>query len=230
MLQILLVGTHDCQILALSPTDGSVITSMDRLRTADKAAGEIRSIVLHDDNQALVAYSLHLRKTLVCYCRLCFSLLGDNVADLDKGGRSSFTAQHCAPPEHPQYSVLYTSGVLACHNEQPHSGARLWSVSLESLPAHQQGCSACARVEYTNVYVALQYGSQCLQHCDKSRLTFGNLGLTAYDKGLWWDKMFAAAAQSCCGSPHQILSAGGVLLTQGSRNRVAVWHFPDIPD
>ncbi|KAL0024622.1 hypothetical protein WJX77_004265 [Trebouxia sp. C0004] len=36
--QVLLVGTHDCQILVLSPTDGSVIASMDWLRTADKAA------------------------------------------------------------------------------------------------------------------------------------------------------------------------------------------------
>ncbi len=205
---------------------------MDWLRTADKSAGEICSIVVHDDNQALVAYSLHLRKHLVRYCRLCFSLLGDNVADFDRRFGSSFTAQHyCAPPEHPPYSVFYTSGVLACHNEQPHSGASLWSASLESLPAHQQGCSACARVEHTNVYVTLQHGSRYLQHCGKSRLTFGYLGPAAYDKELWWDKMFAAAAaQDCWWSPPQILSAWGVLLTQASRNRVAVWHFPDVPD
>lgn len=227
-LQVLLVGTHDCQILALSPTDGSVIALIDWLRTADKAAGEINSIVVHDDNQALVAYSIHLRKHLVRHFCLCF-LLGDNVADLDRGGGSSLTAQHGAPPKHSLYSVFCTSGVLACHNEQPHSGASLWSAVLKNLPV-QQGSSACARVEHTNVYVTLQHGPQYLQHCGKSRLTFANLGPAAYKEGQAWDKMFAAAAQDCCGSPPQILSAWGVLLTQASQNRVAVWHFPDIPD
>ncbi|KAL0034455.1 hypothetical protein WJX79_003077 [Trebouxia sp. C0005] len=58
--QVLLVGTHDCQILALNPTNGSVTASMDWLQNADKAAGQIRSIVVHDDNQALVKYILHI--------------------------------------------------------------------------------------------------------------------------------------------------------------------------
>ena len=206
---------------------------MDWLRTADKAAGEIRGIVLHDDNQALVAYSLHPRKDLVRYCRLCFSLLGDNAAEFDRRFGSSFTAQHHgAPLQHPPFAVFYTSGVLACLREQPHSGASLWSASLESLPAHQQGCSACARVEHTNVYVTTPQTSRYLQLCRKSRLTFGYLGPGSYDKELWWwDKVFAAAAaQDCCGSPPQILSVCGVLLTQASLNRVAVWHFPDVPD
>ena len=229
-LQVVLVGMHDSQILALSPTDGSVIASMDWLRTADKAAGEIRGIVLHEDNQALVAYSLHPRKDLTRYCRLCFSLRGDNVAKFDRRFGSNFTAQHHgAPPEHPPYAVFYASGVLACYNEQPHSGASLWSASLESLPAHQQSCSACARVEHTNVYATIPWRSQYLQLCGKSKLTFGYFGSMAYDKELWWDKMFAAAP-NCCGSSPQILSACGVLLTQASLSRVAVWHFPDVPD
>lgn len=229
-LQVLLVGTHDCQILALNPTNGSVTASMDWLQNADKAAGQIRSIVVHDDNQALVKYILHVRKHLVRYCRICFSLLGDNVADPDRGDGSSVTAQHAAPPVHPLYSVFYSSGVLACHNEQPRSGASVWSASLESLPAHQQGCSACVRVEHTNVYVTLQHGPQWLHHSSKSRLTFSNLGPAPYEAGPVWDKMFDAAVQGGWWSVPQILSAGGVLLTQASHNRVAVWHFPDNPD
>ncbi|KAL0053041.1 hypothetical protein WJX82_000054 [Trebouxia sp. C0006] len=39
--QVLLVGTYDCQILALSPTDGSVIAIIDGLRTPDEAVEEV---------------------------------------------------------------------------------------------------------------------------------------------------------------------------------------------
>jgi len=222
-LQVLLAGTYDCQILALSPTDGSVIATIDGLRTPDEAVGEICSIVVHDDNQALVAYSAPLRKTLVRYCRYSFSLLRDNAAVLNRGGGSSLTAQHGAPPEH---SVSCRPGVLACHNEQPHSGASLWSAVSRSLPLQQQRSNACARVEHTNIYVTLHHGP----HSGKGRLTFANLGLAVCKEGLVWDKMFAAAVHSCYESPPQILSACGVLLIQASRNRVAVWHFPDVPD
>ena len=219
-LQVLLVGTYDCQILALSPTDGSVIAIIDGLRTPDEAVGEICSIVVHNDNQALVAFCAPLRKTLVRYCHYSFSLLRDNAAVLNRRGGSSLTAQHGA------HSVSCRPGVLACHNEHPHSGASLWSAVSRSLPLQQQRSNACARVEHTNIHVTLHHGP----HSGKGRLTFANLAPAVSKEGLVWDKMFAAAVHSCYKSLPQILSACRVLLIEASRNRVAVWHFPDVPD
>ena len=213
---------YDCQILALSPKDGSVIATRDGLCTTE--IGEICSIVVNDDNEALVAHGAPLRKTLMRYRRYSFSLLRDNVADLNGGGGSSLTAQHGAPPEH---SVFCRPGVWACHNEHPHSGASLWSYLSINLPLQQQRSNLCAQTEHTNIYVTLHHGPQF----GKGRLTFANLGPTVSKEGLVWDKMFAAAAvHSCCGSPPQILSVCRVLLIQASWIRVAVWHFPDVPD
>lgn len=77
-----------------------------------------------------------------------------------------------------------------------------------------------ARLEHTNLLMGL----------DKTELNCMSLvPVKSEGKGLW-AKNFAAVPEDGHYSQPLILSACGVLLTSAISNKIAVWHFPDMPD
>ena len=75
-----------------------------------------------------------------------------------------------------------------------------------------------ARIEHTNVLLGL----------DKTELTC--MSFVEFDGIRLWARNFAAVPEDHHYSEPLILSACGVLLTSATSNKIAIWHFPDMPD
>ena len=124
----------------------------------------------------------------------------------------------------PGVCVMSVSGHLSCviwpgtFSIAAYKASMCCAVQATQILLPVPGTWRMARVQHTNVLFGL----------DKTELTCISLGPVKSDGK--WVKTFAAVPEDHHYSQPLILSAYGVLLTSATSNKIAIWHFPDMPD